>query len=370
MNSFEETTNANHLWHSAQKVRKSSPGKYQTHKFMREILINIDRAINELKTRSWVIEQMKPFIIYERGHPRKIIGNTPYDRMILHCYLDYYLEPMLSKYLIYDNYASQVEKGVDLARRRFKEQLSRAYREYGNNQFYVMLMDFRKFYDNVQHQKLYDSIMEKIPYTSFDEYMIWTILDSFKVDVSWMSTEEYLTCMDNVYIALDHLYEEPKGEKFMSKSLNIGNQASQLFSIFYPTRIDNYVKIVKGFKKYGRYMDDMSFIHNDKKYLWNMLDELRPICDDMGLFINEKKTQLYRVDNDFKYLNRIYRVTESGHICERLAPATIIREQQKIRKYKGIGKSIEEQFKSWSGSFYKYMTIWEIENMEELLETC
>ena len=367
MTEEEITIDANNLWYSGQKVRKSSPDKAATQNFMRNLLINIDSAIDDIVNRTWDIKWMKPFLIKERGHTRKIQGNIPYDRMILHSYLDFSLEPRLRKYLIYDNYASQVNKGVSLARNRFKDQLHSAYREYGNNKFYVLFLDFRKFYDNIQHQKLADAIFSKIDYNEFDEYMIWTILNSFKVDVSWMTTEEYLHCMESVYVALDHIHSNYGGKKFMHKSLNIGNQGSQLFSIFYPTRIDNFVKIVMGFKRYGRYMDDMEFIHKDKSVLWNMLDRLLPICDDMGLYLNLKKTQLYRVDNDFKYLNRIYKMTDTGHIIERLSPSTIIREERQIKRYPNINKSIDSQFKAWCGGFTPYMTEWEIEHVNNLV---
>lgn len=50
----------------------------------------------------------------------------------------------------------------------------------------------------------------------------------------------------------------------MRKSVGIGSQISQISGVYYPTRIDNYCKIVKGMKYYGRYMDklfDELFIH-------------------------------------------------------------------------------------------------------------
>ena len=368
MTSEEIVTNADVLHLSANKVRKSSPKKPLTIQFMSKELTEIGRAQDELTSRSWHIENMRPFLISERGHIRKIQGNVPYDRMIIHSYVDYYLEPMLQPYLIYDNYASQEGKGTSLARKRFKQHLSNAYREYGTNKFYILLIDFRKFYDNVDHQRLYDEIMSHIPYTQFDEFMLWTILDSFKVDVSWMNDEEYSRCYDEIYVALDHLHEKEKGKRFMSKSLNIGNQASQLFSIFFPTRIDNYCKIVRQCRYYGRYMDDISIIHKDKAFLWSVLEGVRPICDDLKIFIHDRKTQMHRADCDFKYLNRIYRVTKTGHIIERLAPDTIYREEYRLNKLKQFGKPVDEQFRSWMGSFGHHMTQWEIDKVYEIKE--
>ena len=111
MTSEEIVTNADILNLSAKRVRKSSPKKPLTIQFMSKVLTEIGRAQEELRSRSWKIENMRPFLIRERGHIRKIQGNVPYDRMIIHSYVDYYLEPILRRYLIYDNYASQDGKG-------------------------------------------------------------------------------------------------------------------------------------------------------------------------------------------------------------------------------------------------------------------
>lgn len=373
MNIEEVTTDPYNLFEASNKVRKSSPNKYLTQQFMNQRLINIKRAQEELHQRCWKITDMLPFIISERGHLRQIKGNIPYDRTIMHSYVDNCLQPYLSKYLIYDNYASQPQKGTSVARDRFKKFLGEAYRYYGTNKFYVLLTDFRKFYDNVQHEILFNEIMRKIPYDEFHEYMIWTILDSFKVDVSWMTDEEYTNCMNDVYIALDHIHEKPLGQKYMSKSLNIGNLASQLFSVYFPTRIDTYCKIVKQIRWYGRYMDDISIIHNNKDFLWKTLDELQPICDELGLYINHRKTQLFRVDTEFKYLNRIYSITNTGHIKERIAPNTLYREQRMLKKLKNVNKPIdlrEEQFRSWIGSFKHSMSYWEIERIYKIKQMC
>ncbi|MBR1476895.1 MAG: RNA-directed DNA polymerase [Lachnospiraceae bacterium] len=372
----EITCNANNMYFAGKKTIKSSYKKESTQRFKRNLLCEIKRAQEELHDRSWKITYTPPFIIKERGHTRKIQGNIPYDRMIIHSYMDNVLWKQLERYIIYDNYASQTDKGTGKARERFKEFLHSAYREYGNNKFYVELLDFKKFYDNVQHQKLYDEIMRKVPYDPFHEYMIWTILDSMKVDVSYMTDLEYEDCLDDIYVALDHIYDDPSclmGEKYMLKGLNIGNQGSQVFSIFYPTRVDNYCKNVRGVKRYGRFMDDISMIHNSKDFLLSVSEGMMPICEDMGLHINTKKTKIYRADGHITYLGRIYHMTASGHIIERLKPDTIHREIVKIKKFKemydmGIKtyESIEEQVQTWMGCYGKLLNFSQDEKIRTL----
>ena len=75
----------------------------------------------------------------------------------------------------------------------------------------------------------------------------------------------------------------------MNKSVNIGDQLSQIIGIYYPYRIDNYVKYVRSQKFYGRYMDDWYIMNPKKKELQDLLDNIRVIADELGIHINEKK---------------------------------------------------------------------------------
>ena len=375
-NSEKITCDAGNLYRAFLDSRKSSPKKYSTKRMSQHVLDEIKRAQDELHNRTWTIEKLKPFIIYERGHKRKIEGNTPYDRMIIHSFIDNYLFPKIQPFLMYDNYASQAGKGPDMARQRFEDYMHQCYRKYGTNHFFVLIIDFSNFYDNFRHDKLMRSLD---PIIHGDDFAIWfieTILKSFEVDVSYMTDEEYAVCLDEKYVALDHIDDPPEmhtGEKFMKKSINIGNQGSQDFSIFLPTPIDNYIKIVKGIPEAGRYMDDYSVMNISKEYLWKLLDEIRPICKELGLFINEKKTQVYPAWKCVKYLNRRYTMTDTGHLIITLSPSTVTRERRKLKKMKGLMengeksyKEIENQYKSWIRKFAARMSKKQIRNMDDL----
>nr|CDL66843.1 unnamed protein product [uncultured bacterium] len=63
--------------------------------------------------------------------------------------------------------------------------------------------------------------------------------------------------MDALFNSLEHSQMDRSlltGEKFMAKHLNIGDQVAQVAGIAYPIPIDNYIKIVRGVKFYGRYI--------------------------------------------------------------------------------------------------------------------
>jgi len=60
------------------------------------------------------------------------------------------------------------------------------------------------------------------------------LIDTFRVDVSYMSEEEYADSMNTLYNALEHAKidkAELTGEKYMKKSVGIGSQISQISGV-------------------------------------------------------------------------------------------------------------------------------------------
>lgn len=176
--------------------------------------------------------------------------------------------------------------------------------------------------------------------------------------------------MSVLYNALEH-DRIPKElltrEKFMEKSVGIGSQISQIAGVFYPTQIDNYCKIVNGLKYYGRYMDDIYIIHRDKEFLKQMLSEIRKIADELGLFINAKKTHVVKLSHGFTWLKIKYTLTETGTVVKRLSRDSVTRERRKLKKYRHLldegkmqYKDIENAYQSWRGNalhFDSYRTV-------------
>ena len=375
MESYKEIMmNADNLYESALLAIKSSKDKYQTKKFSRHIFEHISLAQKELLNQTWEIENVKPFLISERGHKRKIQGNTPHDRMIMNCFCNKILIPALEPYLIYDNYASREGKGTSQRRERFEYFLHRAFREYGSNDFLVLLLDLSKFYDNMQHRVIKSKIMPKLNDDAYCGYILDTILKSFEVNVSFMTDEQYATCLDDKYISLEHIDDQIDiaTPKWMAKSVNIGALPSQTISTFFLTdNIDNYFKTVKGIKPYGRYQDDIFIIDNRKDFLNECLNDFRKKCHEDKLFPNDKKSQIHPVSKPFKFLNRIYRMTETGHLEIHLSQDTVYREKRKLKKLHGLYISgekefslIENQYKSWREQFRKYMTHSQLQTLD------
>ena len=166
---------------------------------------------------------------------------------------------------------------------------------------------------------------------------------------------------------------EKTGEKMMHKSLGIGSQISQISGIYYPSKMDNYCKIVKGIKFYGRYMDDTYIIGNSKEELKSLLDDIDKICKKQGIFINHKKTQLFRLDKGFTFLKIKYRLIDTGHLVRIPVKKNFIRERRKLKSFKNLldkglidFHDIEEQYKSWKGNIQKYDCYKSLKNLDKV----
>lgn len=162
----------------------------------------------------------------------------------------------------------------------------------------------------------------------------------------------------------------------MPKSVNIGDQTSQIIGIYYPHRIDNYIKIVRGIKYYGRYMDDSYIISNDKKLLNDILKNVISIADELGIFINKKKTQIYKLSKGFRFLQNYYALTETGRVIIKIKPKRLTSMRRKMKRIavkiingQLTADVLTELFKSWYNNYYSIMSGKQRDNICKLYNT-
>lgn len=355
--------------------KKSSSWKPQVQMYEMDYLAKLVATSNELENHVYHARKGSSFTVNERGKQRNIRSNPFSDRVIRRCFCDNCLIPELRKYLIHDNGASLSGKGISFTRRRFEQHLHEYYRRYGTNEGYILLIDFSKYYDNIRHDKLMEEIVKHI-HDPQELWLLSKILDNFKVDVSYLNDEMYKNCLNMKFNGEKQSRLNPKyltGQKFMAKSLAIGDQVSQICSVYFPTRIDNYCKIVKSIRWYGRYMDDSYIISNDKQFLHEMLDKITQIASELGIFINRKKTHIMKLNHFFTWLKLRYKLTETGHLVIKVNPKTVTRERRKLKKYRRMvdqGRmpliDVQNSFKSWLGTYDKLLSYRTKSNMKAL----
>ena len=368
-------TDLNLLHESFLASMKGSAWKEEPQRFEIDFLSEIVRLKQEIETRTYRTSPGTEFTLNERGKVRHIHGARMRDRVIRHALCDGELSDALQPYLIHNNGASQTGKGLTFARKMFERDLHNYWLAHRSNEGYIAFVDLSKYYDNIRHDRIREMVL---PLLSEEAgWLLDEILTTFEVDVSYMTREEYARCMDEKFNSVwyyEHIPVEARtGEKFMPKSVDIGDQVSQDIGIFDPTRIDNYVKIVRGCKHYGRYMDDMYIICKDKAELQSIIDGIREQADALGLFINSKKTRIVKLSGVYKFLQIKYTLSETGRVIRRINPRNVTRERRRLKAYRRLidaGKmqyaDVEQASRSWMGEYSKLMSKKQIDHMKTL----
>jgi hypothetical protein len=367
-----EISDGNSLYDAFLTAKKGSDWKPQVQHFEMTYLLSLSKMQRELNEKTYRFLPGTNFVIHERGKTRFICGEQFPDRIVKHSLCDEVLTPSLKKYLIYDNGASQKDKGIDFTRQRLLTHLHRYYQQHGSNDGYILLIDFSKYYDNIRH----DVLMELFEKYVSDDTALWLlreILNRSKVDVSYMTDEEYRTCLNGVFNSLEYEKLDRElftGEKFMEKHLNIGDQVAQIAGIIYPIPIDNYVKIVKGVPFYARYSDDSYVINENKAFLEDLLSDIISIADSIGITVNVNKTRICKLSDYWRFLQVQYSLTDTGRIIQKINPKRLTAMRRKMKKLYKIMTPLEfnDFYHSWFDSRYKLMSKQQRQNMNTLFE--
>ncbi len=366
-------TDLNLLYDSFLASLKGSAWKEEPQRFEIDFLSEIVKLKREIEARTYQTSKGTEFTLNERGKIRHIHGARIRDRVVRHAFCDGELDRILPPLLIHNNGASQKGKGLAFSRKLFERDLHNFWIKYRSNDGYIGFIDFSKFYDNIRHDLIKQMIGTRI--SEEGRWLLDEILHTFEVDVSYMTDEEFAGCMDRKHNSVEY-YEKVTaemrtGEKLMPKGVDIGDQLSQDIGIFFPTPVDNYVKIVRGCKWYGRYMDDMYIICKDREELLDIIQGVIAEARMMGMFINERKTHIARLGDTYKYLQIKYTLTPTGKVIRRINPKSVTRERRRLGAYKRLMErgrmsyeDIEQATRSWMGDYAKLMSKKQIKHMK------
>jgi hypothetical protein len=119
-----------------------------------------------------------------------------------------------------------------------------------------------------------------------------------------------------------------------NKGLPIGNLTSQLFANIYLDEFDHFMKRVLKLKYYGRYVDDVVVIHQDREYLKTVINRARDfLLTNLQLVLHPRKIYLQHYSKGVVFLGVIikpYRIFESNRLKCNFYQA--IQKQNKIAR--------------------------------------
>lgn len=298
MASLEELMELSVLNECAYETTTQSRWKETTQRYISNLLVRNIELQKDVLSHNYTVSPTVNFTLNERGHIRYIEAPIVRDRIVQKSVTKDVLTPLLIPHVIYDNYASIKNRGTTFARKRFEIMLRRYILENGIDG-YILFIDIKKYFENIDHD-----VLKKL-------------IDPF------ISNE------NSDVINLIHYIIDTSSHS--SKGLNLGSEAPQILALYYLTPMDIFIKVVKGIKYYGRYMDDAFIICKSKEELISLLDEIKKILSMLKLEINNKKTHITKLKHGFTFLQIKYNILQSGKILKRLSHNKIVRERRRLK---------------------------------------
>lgn len=332
---FENVTDFNNLKNSFYKARKTVNWKASVQRYGCDVLKNAMKASTDLRNGKSVSKGFIEFDICERGKRRHITSVHISERVVQKCLCDYGIVPVIEKSLIYDNGASQKGKGTDFARDRLKEHLRRYYRKHGR-EGYIVMGDCHNFFGSIDH-----SVVER-------------------------NVRKYIT--DERVCNLTMSFVEP-----FKHGLGLGSQVCQILAVSYQNNVDHCIKEVMRCKYYGRYMDDFYIICETKEKAAEILKEIKKMYHDIGIKLNDKKTDIVKLTHGFTWLQDRMYITNTGKVIDRPGRKNITRNRKKLKKIAKLFnegymdyKEVEAYYSSHKGYYKNKNGYYTKRNMDKL----
>lgn len=327
MLSFEELFSLDMINTCAYECTRQSRWKETTQRYLSNLLLNNIELRDEVLSGNYKVRPTVDFTLNERGHIRQIEAPVVRDRIVQKTITNNILIPLLRPCLIYDNFASLEMRGTSFARKRFDIMLRRYFAK-NRTDGYALLIDVRKYFNSIDHEVLKQLIAPKIK------------------------------DLEPRTVGLIHYIIDTSSKTGVG--LNLGSEAPQIFAVYYLNPVDQFAKVVKCCKYYGRYMDDIFVLGKTKSELQALLSEIKEVLSKLKLEVNTKKTHIVKLSHGFTYLQVKYNILPSGKIIKRASHDKIVRERRRLKAFKRMlndGKMTELEiyncYQSWRGTFIR-----------------
>ncbi len=267
---------------------------------------NYEHYLHELYERvvckTYKVKPCKAFVI-EKPVYRGVFAPQFIDRVVHH-FIVLYINPQVEQVLIEDCYSCRKNKGTLYGIERAKKKMRSVTQNYAK-EAYILKLDISGYFMNMNTTILYNQIqklqlVENTACSSFEKEVLHYLINEV------IFTNPIHQCQINGNKELwkfipntKSLFHSPHG-----CGLPIGNLTSQIFGNIYLNDFDHWVKTDLGIKYYGRYVDDMYFMHNDKDFLKQCILKVQEKMQTYGMLIHSKKIYLQHYTKGLEFLGR------------------------------------------------------------------
>lgn len=281
-------------------ARKHKRSKQSQLDFEWQLEHNIFELYGEITTKKYTPGASICFIV-NKPVKREIFAASFRDRVIHH-FIFNILYPLVEKELLHDVYSCRKGKGTLFGIKRAQSQMQSCTENYSKNA-YVLKVDVSGYFMNMNKDLLYKRL-ECIIDRNELHIPIQTNLLKYLVHQNIFhdpTTNCKVQSHKNQWIDL------PKNKSLFHAKENcglpIGNLTSQLYGNLYLNDLDHSIKRDLGIQYYGRYVDDLYFIHHDRNLLSRLITILKSrMMETDYLLLHPRKIYLQSVEHGFQFL--------------------------------------------------------------------
>lgn len=319
MTDYQKICDFENLYKAHKRARCCKRHKKDVILFEMNLAENLWNIKNFLENHTYKVAGYKKFMIFDPKE-REIQAFSYYGRIVQHVLCDEVLTPFFDKRLIYDNCACRIGKSTHFALNRLTHFFHQHYKKFGSNG-YILKCDIRKYFASIHHEVLKNRLKTVI------------------------SDKDILNILFHIIDSFEH---SP------NRGLPMGNQASQLFDLYYLSPLDRFIKENLQKKHYVRYMDDLVLLSNDKDFLQDCLKDMRKIVNVRLMLDFNEKTQIFPIKNGVDFLGFHFYLTDSGKIVKKLRRSSKIRFKNRIKSLQKDYKSGKTQLENINMSLASY----------------
>lgn len=297
------------LFNAYYDARQNKRNSMSQLRFEMRLEENLIELYHEIEERRYHVGRSICFIT-DIPVKREIFAADFRDRVVHHLLCNY-VGPLFERTFITDSYSCRKGMGTHFGIGRLEHHI----RSCSNNfsrQCFLLKLDIRGYFMNINRRKLYDIIAERL---------MRFATRKVHADETWGQLLDYDLIL---YLIREIVFNDPtkncqiRGNRNQwvglppSKSLfhtpdgcglPIGNLTSQLFSNVYLSKLDDFVKRTLRVKHYGRYVDDFFIVGTDRAKLMQLVPVIRNFLkEELGLMLHPDKIYLQEVTKGVNFL--------------------------------------------------------------------
>ena len=259
---------------------------------------------------------------------RRIEKSKYIDRIVHRWYVNSFIKTYFVPQFIETSYACLENKGMHKACLDVQKAMKHCKNIWG--EYYILKMDIKKYFENINKNILYDILQRKIK----DHKVLW--------------------------LTREILYSN-EGET----NLPIGNYTSQMFANIYLNELDQYVKHKLKGKYYFRYMDDAILIRRTKEEVKSDLENIKFFLSEKLKLELNKKTQIFKNKQGVNFCG--YKINEYRLKIRDKGKRKLKKKVKSLKEKIKTGEINSKEAKRYLAGHLGYMKIANVKNLKEKL---